>query len=91
MLLDYLDLHSVLAGRLVCQQWRSSFRGSTAVTKLQLQQPTAISEAASLGHAVARAASLDFNKVTTVCLKLADAEITPIDLTTLPDDDDDEN
>jgi hypothetical protein len=65
----------------VCQAWRSSFCGSTTIKKLQLQQPASADEAATLGRTVVQAVTNYFNKVTTVRLKLADVQITPIDLT----------
>ena len=75
VLVDYLELSSLLTGRLVCQAWRGSF--SAAVKQLQLEQPASVRAGTALGRKAAAA----FSSATTVCLKLLTVQDPPIDLT----------
>lgn len=74
VLLELLDLQSLLTARLVCQAWHGSF--STAVKQLLLEQPASARAALSLGCKAAAA----FSNATIVCLKLLELTDPAIDL-----------
>jgi hypothetical protein len=78
VLVDLLDLQSLLTARLVCQAWRGS---SPAVKQLRLEQTASTRAALSLGRKAAAA----FSNASTVCLKLLDVPGPVVDLTGIDD------